>query len=59
MRKRIGSTGQEKWVGGKGREQLGKGYMEARTEVDALLEYYGKSVRFGSAKTWIEVPEWE
>jgi hypothetical protein len=59
MLKRIGSTGQGKWVDEKGREELRKGFAESRTEVDALLEYYGKSVRFGSAKTWIEVPEWE
>jgi hypothetical protein len=27
--------------------------------VDALLEYYAKSVKFGSAKMWVDVPEWE
>jgi hypothetical protein len=59
MRKRIGSTGEMKWLGVKGREELRKEYAEGRTDVDALLEYYGKTVRFGSAKTWVEVPEWE
>jgi hypothetical protein len=59
VRKRIGAGGEGRWLDGKGKEELRKGYAGERTEVDALLEYYGKTVRFGSAKTWIEVPEWE
>jgi hypothetical protein len=58
MRKRVGTgAGESRWVGEKGR--LREEWERERADVDALLEYYAKSVRFGSAKMWVEVPEWE
>jgi hypothetical protein len=59
VRKRWGKGGEDKWVSGKGREELRKGFDGERMEIDAMLEYYGKSVRFGSAKMWVDTPEWE
>jgi hypothetical protein len=60
MRKRVGVTGGEnKWIGSKGREEIKKCYGSERMEIEAMLEYYGKSVRFGSAKMWVDTPEWE
>ncbi|KAH6000885.1 hypothetical protein HBI82_160660 [Parastagonospora nodorum] len=59
VRKRWGRGGQEEWIGGEGRAELRKWWEKERMEVDAMLEYYGKTVRFGSAKMWVDTPEWE
>ncbi|KAH8731342.1 hypothetical protein GQ44DRAFT_698575 [Phaeosphaeriaceae sp. PMI808] len=59
MRKRIGAGGERRWLAGSGRELLREEFEKERIEVNGMLEYYAKSVRFGSAKTWVEVPEWE
>lgn len=59
VRKRMGRGGEQKWLAGKGREQLREAWGAERSDVEALLEYYGKSVKFGSAKMFVEVPEYE
>lgn len=59
VRKRMGISGEQKWLAGRGREMLREAWGEERADVEALLEYYGKSVRFGSAKMWVGVPEVE
>ncbi|KAF1920048.1 hypothetical protein BDU57DRAFT_583573 [Ampelomyces quisqualis] len=61
VRKRVGAGGgEDKWVGAEGREVLKEEWGKERAAVDALLEYYGKSVRFGGgAKMAIEIPECE
>jgi hypothetical protein len=58
MRKRVGRGGESRWIGDGG-GRLREEWEKDRGDVDAMLEYYGKSVRFGSAKVWVEVPEWE
>lgn len=58
MRKRLGAGGEAKWLDGAGRGQLRADYTKVRTELDALLEYYAKAMRFGSAKAFIEIPEY-
>jgi hypothetical protein len=58
MRKRVGREGERRWIGKKGR--LREEWERERVGVDALLEYCGKSVKFGSGKVGgVEVPEWE
>jgi hypothetical protein len=53
-------TGAEyKWIGGRGREEVGKAWESERMEIEAMVEYYAKSVRFGSAKMWVETPGFE
>lgn len=59
VRKRWGRGGEEGWVAGLGKEELRGCWEKERMEVDAMLEYYGKTVRFGSAKMWVDTPEWE
>jgi hypothetical protein len=60
MRKRIGVTGAEyKWIGGRGREEIRRCWESERMEIEAMVEYYAKSVRFGSAKMWVETPGFE
>jgi hypothetical protein len=39
-------------------ERLGAEFGRVRTEVEGLLEYYAKAVRFGTAKPFVEVPEY-
>jgi hypothetical protein len=68
MRKRLGAGGEERWLGsaagskigrhGDGKEKLRELYGRNRMEVDGLLEYYAKAVRFGTAKPFLEVPEY-
>jgi hypothetical protein len=53
MRKRLGVGGEEKWLGGKLMAEYGKG----RQDVDALLEYHAKAMKFGSKMPVVEVPE--
>ncbi|KAH7401928.1 hypothetical protein DE146DRAFT_448807 [Phaeosphaeria sp. MPI-PUGE-AT-0046c] len=59
VRKRMGQGGEQKWLAGKGRDLLRDAWGAERSDVEALLEYYGKSVKFGSAKMWVEVPEYD
>ncbi|KAF1845633.1 uncharacterized protein K460DRAFT_377005 [Cucurbitaria berberidis CBS 394.84] len=65
MRKRLGAGGEARWFGtggggvGKGNEgKLKAEYGRVRTEMDALLEYYAKAVRFGTPKPHVDVPEY-
>jgi nucleoside-triphosphatase THEP1 len=61
VRKRLGVGGEAKWLGGGGGEELERLREEGareRMEVDGLLLYYAKNVRFGSAKPHVEVPEY-
>jgi hypothetical protein len=68
MRKRLGAGGEERWLGiaasskigrhGDGKEKLRELYGRNRMEVDGLLEYYAKAVKFGTAKPFLEVPEY-
>jgi hypothetical protein len=58
MRKRLGAGGEDRWLGARGREKLRAEYNKSRTDVDALLEYYAKAVRFGTAKPVVEPPEY-
>ncbi|KAF1943450.1 hypothetical protein EJ02DRAFT_510967 [Clathrospora elynae] len=59
MRKRLGVGGMEElWLSGRGNEKLRAEYGKGRGEVDALLEYYVKVVRFGTTKPHINVPEY-
>lgn len=62
MRKRWGKGGEEAWLGGGGGgqggvERLRAEYNRVRTDTDALLEYYGRAVKFGASKPAVEVPE--
>ena len=43
--------------GGPKCERLCVEFGRVRTEVEGLLEYYAKAVRFGTAKPFVEVPE--
>ena len=43
--------------GGAKCERLCVEFGRVRTEVEGLLEYYAKAVRFGTAKPFVEVPE--
>ena len=58
MRKRLGVGGEAKWLESASRQKLRVEYTKVRTELDALLEYYAKAVRFGTAKPFVEVPEY-
>jgi hypothetical protein len=44
--------------GARRHERLGVEFGRVRTEVEGLLEYYAKAVRFGTAKPFVEVPEY-
>ncbi|KAF2034716.1 hypothetical protein EK21DRAFT_55929 [Setomelanomma holmii] len=59
VRKRLGDGGEKRWIRGPGRERLKEEWARERMEMDGLMEYYGKSVRFGSAKPFVEVPQYE
>ncbi|KAH7072799.1 hypothetical protein BKA63DRAFT_472998 [Paraphoma chrysanthemicola] len=59
VRKRLGVGGTEKWLVGGGLEHLRQEGQKERMEVDGFLLYYAKSMRFGSAKPHVEVPEYE
>jgi hypothetical protein len=58
MRKRLGVGGEERWLAGKEKEKLRAEYGKGRGDVDALLEYYAKAVKFGSKMPVVEVPEY-
>lgn len=58
MRKRLGAGGEVQWLEGRGREKLKGEYGKVRTELDGLLEYYAKAMRFATAKPFVEVPEY-
>lgn len=58
MRKRVGAGGgEERWLSGEERGRLKAEFGKVRGEVEGLMEYYAKAVRFGSAKPHVEVPE--
>lgn len=55
MRKRLGTGGEEKWLGD--RKRMRAVYDATSPELLALLEYYGKALRFGTAKPHVDIPE--
>jgi hypothetical protein len=55
MRKRLGAGGEERWVGD--RKRMKAVYEATSPELFALLEYYGKAMRFASAKPHVDIPE--
>ncbi|KAF1953991.1 hypothetical protein CC80DRAFT_135094 [Byssothecium circinans] len=56
MRKMTGIGGEEKWVRGRGR--LREAYARVDTEVVALLKEHRKTMRIGSPKVAVDMPEW-
>lgn len=59
VRKRMGMGGEGKWLGGRGKEELREEWEREREGVDTLLEWCGRSVRFGVAKGGLEAPEYD
>jgi hypothetical protein len=55
MRKRLGHGGENRWLGD--RRRLRAVYGDTSPELGALLEYYGKAMRFASAKPYFAIPE--
>ncbi|KAF2644266.1 hypothetical protein P280DRAFT_228488 [Massarina eburnea CBS 473.64] len=56
MRKMNGIGGEEKWVRGRGR--LREAYARVDGEVVALLKEHRKTMRIGSPKVAVDMPEW-
>jgi hypothetical protein len=56
-RRRLGLGGEAAWLAGPRRERLCVEFGRVRSEGEALMEYYAKAVRFGTAKPFVEVPE--
>ncbi|KAH7391922.1 hypothetical protein BKA66DRAFT_547861 [Pyrenochaeta sp. MPI-SDFR-AT-0127] len=58
MRKRLGAGGEAIWLAGSRRQKMRLEYSKVRTDLDALLEYYAKAMKFATAKPMVEVPEY-
>lgn len=58
MRKRLGAGGEMRWLGGSERQKMRLDYGKGRAELDALLEYYAKAMKFATVKPAIQVPEY-